>query len=66
MRRHLLRCAEHRCQHFAEVLWVGLPLTAEGERDESAPDIDRKSAVLALTERLTGIPHRISPARRHL
>ncbi|AZP22536.1 hypothetical protein EJC51_44580 [Streptomyces aquilus] len=34
---------------------VGFPLTCEGEDDESAPDVDRKAAVLALTERLTGI-----------
>ncbi|MEW2067924.1 DUF6461 domain-containing protein [Streptomyces sp. NPDC007346] len=34
---------------------VGFPLTAEGEHDESAPDVDRKAAVLALAERLTGI-----------
>ncbi|MER6689483.1 DUF6461 domain-containing protein [Streptomyces minutiscleroticus] len=34
---------------------VGFPLTLEGEHDESAPDVDRKAAVLALTERLTGI-----------
>ncbi|MEU1479949.1 DUF6461 domain-containing protein [Streptomyces sp. NPDC005760] len=34
---------------------VGVPLTPEGEHDESAPDVDRKAAVLALTERLTGI-----------
>ncbi|MET7436275.1 DUF6461 domain-containing protein [Streptomyces sp. NPDC004082] len=34
---------------------VGFPLTVEGEHDESAPDVDGKAAVLALTERLTGI-----------
>ncbi|MET9347613.1 DUF6461 domain-containing protein [Streptomyces termitum] len=34
---------------------VGFPLTPEGERDESAPDVDGKAAVLALTERLTGV-----------
>ncbi len=34
---------------------VGFPLTSEGEHDGSAPDADRKAAVLALTERLTGI-----------
>jgi len=34
---------------------VGFPLTREGEDDESAPDVDRKAAVLALAERLTGI-----------
>ncbi|MFC8201557.1 DUF6461 domain-containing protein [Streptomyces sp. NPDC057298] len=34
---------------------VGLPLTPEGEHDESAPDVDVKAAVLALAERLTGI-----------
>ncbi|MFF5393313.1 DUF6461 domain-containing protein [Streptomyces sp. NPDC013012] len=34
---------------------VGFPLTPEGEHDESAPVVDRKAAVLALTERLTGI-----------
>ncbi|MEU3337957.1 DUF6461 domain-containing protein [Streptomyces sp. NPDC006668] len=34
---------------------VGFPLTPDGEHDESAPDVDRKAAVLALTERLTGI-----------
>ncbi len=34
---------------------VGFPLTPEGEHDESAPDVDRKAAVLALAERLTGI-----------
>ncbi len=34
---------------------VGFPLTVEGENDESAPDVDRKAAVLALAERLTGI-----------
>jgi hypothetical protein len=34
---------------------VGFPLTSEGEHDESAPDVDRKAAVLALAERLTGI-----------
>ncbi|MEU3726909.1 DUF6461 domain-containing protein [Streptomyces sp. NPDC031705] len=35
---------------------VGFPLTPEGEHDESAPDVDRKAAVLALAERLTGVP----------
>lgn len=34
---------------------VGFPLTSEGEHDESAPDVDRKAAVLALAERLTGV-----------
>lgn len=34
---------------------VGFPLTLEGEHDEGAPDVDRKAAVLALAERLTGI-----------
>ncbi|GAA2258897.1 hypothetical protein GCM10010145_33900 [Streptomyces ruber] len=34
---------------------VGSPLTSGGEHDESAPDVDRKAAVLALAERLTGI-----------
>ncbi|KUN29722.1 hypothetical protein AQJ23_02925 [Streptomyces antibioticus] len=34
---------------------VGFPLTCEGGDDESAPDVDRKAAVLALAERLTGI-----------
>ncbi|ELP62757.1 hypothetical protein STRTUCAR8_03150 [Streptomyces turgidiscabies Car8] len=34
---------------------VGFPLTPEGEHDDSAPDVDRKAAVLALAERLTGI-----------
>jgi hypothetical protein len=34
---------------------VGFPLTPEGEHDESVPDVDRKAAVLALAERLTGI-----------
>ncbi|MFI6435295.1 DUF6461 domain-containing protein [Streptomyces sp. NPDC050759] len=34
---------------------VGFPLTSEGEHDESAPDVDRKAAILALAERLTGI-----------
>ncbi|MEU6845620.1 DUF6461 domain-containing protein [Streptomyces sp. NPDC046716] len=34
---------------------VGFQLTAEGEHDESAPAVDRKAAVLALTERLTGV-----------
>ncbi|MEU3527170.1 DUF6461 domain-containing protein [Streptomyces sp. NPDC038707] len=34
---------------------VGLPLTPEGEHDESAPVVDGKAAVLALAERLTGI-----------
>ncbi|MFJ2263757.1 DUF6461 domain-containing protein [Streptomyces sp. NPDC087844] len=34
---------------------VGFPLTAEGEHDESAPDVDRKAAGFALAERLTGI-----------
>ncbi|MFF7580149.1 DUF6461 domain-containing protein [Streptomyces sp. NPDC008061] len=34
---------------------VGFPLTPEGEHDERAPDVDRKAAVLALAERLTGI-----------
>ncbi|MFF2993444.1 DUF6461 domain-containing protein [Streptomyces sp. NPDC057950] len=38
---------------------VGLPLTSDGEHDEYAPDVDRKvdrkAAVLALAERLTGI-----------
>ncbi|MFJ6797317.1 DUF6461 domain-containing protein [Streptomyces sp. NPDC091268] len=34
---------------------VGFPLTSEGEHDESAPEVDRKAAVLALAERLTGI-----------
>ncbi|MEU0040214.1 DUF6461 domain-containing protein [Streptomyces sp. NPDC006333] len=34
---------------------VRLPLTSEGEHDESAPDVDRKAAVLALAERLTGV-----------
>ncbi|MFD6529359.1 DUF6461 domain-containing protein [Streptomyces sp. NPDC060184] len=37
---------------------VGFPVTPEGEHDESAPDLDRfdrKAAVLALTERLTGV-----------
>ncbi|MEV5987149.1 DUF6461 domain-containing protein [Streptomyces sp. NPDC052051] len=34
---------------------VGFPLTSEGEHDENAPDVDRKAAVLALAERLTGI-----------
>ncbi|WP_327692736.1 DUF6461 domain-containing protein [Streptomyces sp. NBC_00459] len=34
---------------------VGFPLTSEGEHDESAPDVDRKAAVFALAERLTGI-----------
>ena len=34
---------------------VGFPLTFEGEHDESAPDVDRKAAVLALAERLTGV-----------
>lgn len=34
---------------------VGFPLTSEGQDDENAPDVDRKAAVLALTERLTGV-----------
>lgn len=37
---------------------VGFPVTPEGEHDENAPDVDRfdrKAAVLALTERLTGV-----------
>lgn len=34
---------------------VGFPLTPEGEHDENAPAVDGKAAVLALTERLTGI-----------
>ncbi|MBT2429344.1 hypothetical protein J7F02_27925 [Streptomyces sp. ISL-112] len=34
---------------------VGAPLTSEGEHDERAPDVDRKAAVLALAERLTGV-----------
>ncbi|MFG2266419.1 DUF6461 domain-containing protein [Streptomyces sp. NPDC048720] len=34
---------------------VGFPLTPEGEHDENAPGVDGKAAVLALTERLTGI-----------
>lgn len=34
---------------------VGFPLTPEGEHDESAPVVDGKAAVVALTERLTGI-----------
>ncbi|MGW5905413.1 DUF6461 domain-containing protein [Streptomyces althioticus] len=34
---------------------VGLPLTLEGEYDDSASDVDRKAAVLALAERLTGV-----------
>ncbi|MFF5897513.1 DUF6461 domain-containing protein [Streptomyces argenteolus] len=34
---------------------VGFPLTPQGEHDESAPAVDRKAAVLALAERLTGI-----------
>ncbi|MFF5026066.1 DUF6461 domain-containing protein [Streptomyces collinus] len=34
---------------------VGFPLTPEGEHDESAPVVDGKAAVLALTERLTGV-----------
>jgi hypothetical protein len=34
---------------------VGFPLTPGGEHDENAPDVDRKAAVLALAERLTGI-----------
>lgn len=34
---------------------VGFPLTPEGEHDENAPDVDRKAAVLALAERLTGV-----------
>ncbi|WP_404195762.1 DUF6461 domain-containing protein [Streptomyces tauricus] len=34
---------------------VGFPLTASGEHDESAPDVDRKAAAFALAERLTGI-----------
>ncbi|MET9448920.1 DUF6461 domain-containing protein [Streptomyces cinerochromogenes] len=34
---------------------VGFPPTSAGEHDESAPDVDRKAAVLALAERLTGI-----------
>ncbi|MGX1267246.1 DUF6461 domain-containing protein [Streptomyces phaeoluteigriseus] len=34
---------------------VGFPVTSEGEHDESAPDVDRKAAVFALAERLTGI-----------
>jgi hypothetical protein len=34
---------------------VGFPLTLEGEHDENAPAVDGKAAVLALTERLTGI-----------
>ncbi|PSM42425.1 hypothetical protein C6Y14_14460 [Streptomyces dioscori] len=34
---------------------IGFPLTPEGEHDESAPDVDRKAAVLALAERLTGV-----------
>ncbi|MFJ9733745.1 DUF6461 domain-containing protein [Streptomyces sp. NPDC101171] len=34
---------------------VGFPLTPEGEHDENAPCVDGKAAVLALTERLTGI-----------
>lgn len=34
---------------------VGFPLTSKGEHDESVPDVDRKAAVLALAERLTGI-----------
>ncbi|MEU0742662.1 DUF6461 domain-containing protein [Streptomyces sp. NPDC006134] len=34
---------------------VGFPLTSGGEHDESAPDVDRKAAVLALAERLTGV-----------
>lgn len=34
---------------------VGFPLTSEGEHDPSAPDVDGKAAVLALTERLTGV-----------
>ncbi|MGW2446565.1 DUF6461 domain-containing protein [Streptomyces sp. NPDC001675] len=34
---------------------VGFPLTPEGEHDENAPGVDGKAAVLALTERLTGV-----------
>ncbi|MFJ9118988.1 DUF6461 domain-containing protein [Streptomyces sp. NPDC102394] len=34
---------------------VGFPLTPEGRLEESAPDVDRKAATLALAERLTGI-----------
>ncbi|MFJ9832833.1 DUF6461 domain-containing protein [Streptomyces sp. NPDC101169] len=34
---------------------VGFPLTPKGEHDENAPGVDGKAAVLALTERLTGI-----------
>ncbi|MFF3637199.1 DUF6461 domain-containing protein [Streptomyces sp. NPDC002250] len=34
---------------------VGFPMTPEGEHDENAPGVDGKAAVLALTERLTGI-----------
>ncbi|WP_329027235.1 DUF6461 domain-containing protein [Streptomyces sp. NBC_00690] len=30
-------------------------MTSEEEHDESAPEVDRKAAVLALAERLTGI-----------
>ncbi|MDH6612768.1 hypothetical protein M2164_008403 [Streptomyces sp. SAI-208] len=34
---------------------VGFPLTSEGEHDDSAPDIGRKAAGLALADRLTCI-----------
>ncbi|MDH6521715.1 hypothetical protein M2163_001294 [Streptomyces sp. SAI-135] len=33
----------------------GFPLTSEGEHDDSAPDVDRKAAGLAMADRLTGI-----------
>ncbi|MFD8257322.1 DUF6461 domain-containing protein [Streptomyces werraensis] len=31
------------------------PLTLDGEHDDGAPDVDRKAAVPALAERLTGV-----------
>ncbi|MEV5333803.1 DUF6461 domain-containing protein [Streptomyces werraensis] len=34
---------------------VDLPLTLDGEHDDGAPDVDRKAAVPALAERLTGV-----------
>ncbi|MFF5343695.1 DUF6461 domain-containing protein [Streptomyces althioticus] len=34
---------------------VGFPLTLAGEYDDSTPEIDRKAAMLALAERLTGV-----------
>ncbi|MGA5344424.1 DUF6461 domain-containing protein [Streptomyces griseoincarnatus] len=34
---------------------VGFPLTLAGEHDDSAPEVARKPAMLALAERLTGV-----------